>query len=167
MYTPPTGDIDPFDALRRSQLLAGFTDVGVRILAGAVARRSAGRGTYIFRSGEPSTGLLFIARGKVLLVAREGGAPLGELSEGETLAGFSLLGAGDHLVSALAVNDVELLELSIVAFRQVSREKPQAGAKLVMALASDLADRLRDARGPLREFLLWQVGRRQSEGPSR
>jgi CRP-like cAMP-binding protein len=164
---PPHVNVDAYEALRRAPLLRGFTEVGVRILAGVAVRRSVGRGTYVFRSGEPARALSLLARGSVQLLAREGGGPLGELGAGEALAGFSLLGGGEHLLSALATSDVELFEISVAAFRKLAQEKPQATLKLVLALASDLGERLQDARVPLREFLLWQIGRRQSEGGTR
>jgi CRP-like cAMP-binding protein len=169
VITPPRPEVslDAFDVLRRAPLLKSFTDVGVRILASAMERRSAGRGTYIFRGGEPSSALSIIARGTVQLFPREGGAPLGELGLGEALSGYALLGGGEHLVSCMASNDVELVELTIAAFRRLSKEKPQASLKLVLALAADLGERIQDARVPLREFLLWQLSRRQSEGGGR
>jgi CRP-like cAMP-binding protein len=164
----PQVDIDPIEALRRAPLFRGFTPVGLNILAAAMVRRSVGRDTYVFRSGEPASALSIVARGTVQLLPREGGASLGELGPGEALGGFSLLGsAGEHLVSALAANDVELLELTIPAFRKLQQDKPQAGLKLVLALGADLAERLQDAKVPLREFLLWQVSKRQAEGQGR
>src|SRR5262249_17819591 len=150
-----------FDALRRAPLLKSFTDVGVRILAGAMERRSVGRGTYVFRAGEPSSALSIVARGTVQLYPREGGAALGAPGFGEARSGYALLGGGEHLVSAMAANDVELVELTIANFRKLSKEKPQASLKLVLALASDLGERIQDARVPLREFILWQVSRQK------
>ena len=156
----PELQTDPFEALRRAPLLRGLTDVGVRILAQVAQRRAIGRGAYVFRSGEPASALLIIARGSVQLLPREGGAPIFEAGVGEALSGFALLGGGDHLLSALAGAEVELFEITIAAFRRLSQEKPQATMKLVLALAADLGARVQDARVPLREFLLWQLSRR-------
>lgn len=163
----PQADLDPVEALRRAPLFRGFTPVGLNILAQAMARRSVGSGTYVFRTGEPASALSIVARGTVQLLPREGGAPLGELGPGEALGGFSLLSTGEHLVSAMAASDVELLELSLPAFRKLQQDKPQAGLKLALALGADLAERLQDAKVPLREFLVWQVSRRQAEGQGR
>ena len=162
MSQPPRPELslDAFATLRAAPLLRGFTEVGVRILAAVAQRRTVGRGTYVFRSGEPASSLKFIARGMVQLVPREGGAPLGELGPGEALSGFSLLGGGEHLISALAATDVELLEITVAEFRKLALEKPQASLKLVLALATDLGERVQDARVPLREFLLWQLSKR-------
>ena len=160
-------EVDAFEALRRAPLLKDFTEVGVRILAAASRQRTVGRGTYAFRSGEPAAALSIIARGSLQLLAREGGAPLGELGVGEALGGFSLLGGGEHLLSAYAASDVELVELALPAFRRLQQDKPQASLKLLLALASDFAERLHDARIPLREFLLWQVSKKQAEGVGR
>ncbi len=159
--------MDRFTALRGSLLLREFSDVGVRILAEACEERVVGRGTYVFRAGEPSTALWFIGRGTVQMHAREGGQPLGDLKTGDTLGNFALLAEGEHLLSALAATDVELAVLERDAFEALRRQKPQASLKLMLALAQDLGDRLRDARGPLREFLAWQVSKRQAEGGGR
>lgn len=152
--------IDAFEVLRKTSLLRSFTEVGLRLIAGASQRRSVARGTYVFRSGEPGTALHVIARGQVQLLARDGGTPLTELGPGEALGGLALLAGGEHLVSALALSDVELVELSIPAFKKLGAAKPQTGMKLLTALATDLGERLVDAKVPLREFLLWQVSKR-------
>ena len=69
---------------------------------------------------------------------------------------------GEHLLSAMAVNDVELLELSRPAFEEIKKSHPRTALKLTIALAQDLAERLREAKSPLREFLVWQISKRQS-----
>lgn len=157
-------EIDPQQSLRKSLLLREFTDLGVRVLAGSTRQRSVGRGTYAFRGGEPSQALSFIVRGALQLLPREGGDPLGEVSAGDTLGGLSLLSGGEHLLSALARTDVELLELDRAAFAALQKSHPRTALKLTLSLARDLTERLRDARAPLREFLVWQIGKRQSEG---
>lgn len=156
--------MDRFATLRGSLLLREFSDVGVRILAEACEERSVGRGTYAFRAGEPSTALCFIGRGTLQLQVREGGQALGELKTGDTLGNFALLGGGDHVLSACAVTDVELAVLEREAFESLRKQKPQASLKLMLALAQDFGDRVRDAGGPLREFLAWQVSKRQADG---
>ena len=57
---------------------------------------------------------------------------------------------------------MELLELSRAAFDEMKRTYPRTALKLTMALAQDLAERLRAAKGPLREFLVWQFSKRQA-----
>jgi len=158
---PPTR-IDKAVALRASHLLSDFTDVGVKILAEIASQRSVGKGTYAFKAGEASATLSFVAKGTLQLVPRDGGAVLGEVVSGDTVGGLALLVDGEHVVSALAANDVELLELSRAAFDEMKRTHPRTALKLTMALAQDLAERLRDAKGPLREFLVWQISKRQA-----
>ena len=156
--------VDKHASLRAVGMLRDFTDVGIRILAEASQQRSVGRGTYAFRGGEPSDSLLFIAKGTLQLLPRDGGAPLGEVSTGDTMGGFSLLVGGEHLLSAMAETDVELLQLSSAAFGQLKTSHPRTALKLTISLAQDLAERLREAKGPLREFLVWQISKRQAEG---
>ena len=157
--------VDKHAALRASALLREVTDVGLRIIAEASQQKSVGRGTYAFRGGEPSDALYFVAKGRLQLLPRDGGAPLGELGAGDTLGGFSLLGVdGEHLLSAMADNDVELLQLTRAAFDQIRQKAPRTALKLTIALAQDLAERLKEAKAPLREFLVWQISKRQAEG---
>ena len=156
--------MDKSAALRAATLLGDFTDVGLKIIGDFAIPRSVGRGTYAFRAGEPSDTLAFIVRGTLQLVPREGGAPLGEVSAGDAVGGMALLVDGEHVLSGMAVNDVELLELSRTAFEEIKKTHPRTALKLTLALAQDLAERLREAKGPLREFLVWQVSKRPTEG---
>jgi CRP/FNR family transcriptional regulator, cyclic AMP receptor protein len=157
---PPTR-IDKPVALRASHLLRDFTDVGVKILAEIASQRSVGKGTYAFKAGESSTTLSFVVKGTLQLVPRDGGPVLGQVISGDTIGGMALLVDGEHVVSALAANDVELLELTRAAFDEMKRTHPRTALKLTMSLAQDLAERLRDAKGPLREFLVWQIDKQQ------
>jgi CRP-like cAMP-binding protein len=155
--------VERHDALRGSALLRDFSEVGLRILGEASQPRMVGRGAFAFRAGEPSAALVFVAHGTLHLVGREGGAPLAEAGPGDTLGGLALLVSGEHLVSALAATDVELLQLTREAFEELQRARPRTALKLTLALARDLTERLQEARGPLREFLVWQISKRQSE----
>jgi CRP-like cAMP-binding protein len=141
--------VDKAAALRAAPLLRSFTEAGIRILAATVDERSIGRGTYAFRAGEPSAGLAIIARGTLQLLPRDGGAPLGELGPGDSLGGLSLLSSG---------------ELSGERFEALALSKPGVHLKLTLALAHDVAERLREAKAPLREFLVWQISKRQVGG---
>jgi CRP-like cAMP-binding protein len=159
-WEPPHEDVDKNAALRNAGLLREFTDVGLRILAENAQQKTVGRGTYAFRGGDPSDSLFFVAKGTLQLTSRDGGAVLGEIGPGDTLGGFSLLAPGEHLLSAMASTDVELLELPKEAFERLKTTHPGAALKLTIALAQDLAERLRDAKAPLREFLVWQISKR-------
>lgn len=162
-WEAPPETVDKHASLRAVPLLREFTDVGIRILAEASQQKSVGRGTYAFRGGDPSDSLYFVAKGTLQLLPRDGGASLGEVMSGDTLGGFSLLVGGEHLLSALASTDVELLQLPRDAFEELKKSHPRTALKLTIALAQDLAERLREAKGPLREFLVWQISKRQSE----
>ena len=155
--------VDKSAALRASQLLSEFTDVGLNILGELATQRSVGKGLFAFRAGEPSEALSFVVKGTLQLVPRDSTAPLAEVGAGDTIGGMSLLVEGEHVVSALAASDVELLEISRPVFEGMKKTHPRTALKLTLALAQDLAERLRGAKAPLREFLVWQIGKRQTE----
>jgi len=160
MPQAPATRIDKPVALRAARLLRGFTDVGVKILAEVASQRSLGKGSYAFKAGEASATLTFVVKGTLQLQA-DGGAALGEVVSGDSVGGLALLVEGEHVVSAQAASDVELLEVTRAAFDEMKRTHPRTALKLTLALAQDLADRLREAKGPLREFLTWEAGKRQ------
>jgi CRP-like cAMP-binding protein len=164
MVTGPQAQIDKPTALRASHLLHEFTDVGLNILADLSQQRSVGRGTFAFRAGELSEALAFVVKGTLQLVPRDGGAALGEVTAGDAVGGMSLLVEGEHVLSAVAATDVELLQISREVFEEMKKTHPRTALKLTLALAQDLAERLRDAKGPLREFLIWQISKRQTDG---
>ena len=134
----------------------------MKILAEIVEQRSVGKGTYAFKAGEASEKLAFVAKGTLQLMPADGGAALGEVVSGDTVGGMALLVDGEHVVSALAASDVELLEINRAAFDEMKRTHPRTALKLTLALAHDLAERLGEAKGPLREFLVWQISKRQT-----
>jgi CRP-like cAMP-binding protein len=156
--------MDRSAVLRGAALLRDFTDVGLKILADSAVERSVGQGAYAFRAGQASDGLSFVARGTLQLVPTDGGTPIGEVTAGDCLGGLSLLVETDRVLSAVAVDDVELLELSREAFEEIKKAHPRTALKLTLCLAQDLAERLREAKGPLREFLAWEVAKQQPEG---
>ncbi|HWT86229.1 MAG TPA: Crp/Fnr family transcriptional regulator [Myxococcales bacterium] len=156
--------VDKAAALRGCHLLIDFTDVGLKILAELADQRSIGRGLFAFRAGDPSGAISFVAKGTLQLVPGDGGAALGEVVAGDTVGGMSLLVEGEHVLSAVAATDVELLQISRDVFEGMKKTHPRTALKLTLALAQDLAERLREAKGPLREFLVWQISKRQAEG---
>jgi CRP-like cAMP-binding protein len=160
----PPPQIDKPAALRGSHLLKDFTDVGLNVLAELAAHRSVAKGLFAFRAGEPSDALAFVAKGTLQLLPGEGGAALGEVVAGDTIGGMALLVEGEHVLSAVAGSDVELLQISRPVFEGMKKTHPRTALKLTLALAQDLAERLREAKGPLREFLVWQISKRQTEG---
>lgn len=155
--------VDKSAALRASHLLREFTDVGVNILGELATQRSVGKGLFAFRAGEPSEMLSFVVKGTLQLLPRDGTAPLGDVGAGDTIGGMSLLVEGEHVVSALAASEVELLDISRPVFEGMKKTHPRTALKLTLALAQDLAERLREAKAPLREFLIWQISKRQTE----
>lgn len=161
---PVPQQIDKSAALRESHLLREFTDVGLNILADLAAQRSVGRGVFAFRAGDSSDALAFVVKGTLQLVPRDGGAALAEVAAGDTIGGMSLLVEGEHVLSAVASTDVELLQISRAVFEGMKKTHPRTALKLTLALAQDLAERLREAKGPLREFLVWQISKQQPGG---
>src|SRR4051812_27670788 len=122
--------MDRSAVLRSAALLRDFTDVGLNILAEATVERTVGRGGDAFRAGERSEALAFVARGTLQLVPTDGGAPIGEVAASDSVGGLSLLvDGGERALSAVALDDVELVELSRGAFEEIKKAHPRTALK--------------------------------------
>ena len=120
----------------------------------------------MFRQGDDPKGEAFVVHAGVVEVRRwvgESEQAVARLGEGELFGELALFRHGPRTASAVAATDVELLELSRETFAELEKSHPRTALKLQISLAQDLAERLREAQGPLREFLIWQISKRQSD----
>ncbi|MBI5547216.1 MAG: cyclic nucleotide-binding domain-containing protein [Deltaproteobacteria bacterium] len=147
------------EMLKRCVLFKDFTPVGLDILARIAKPRIVLAGKPLFIEGSASETLVIVVEGRfqVLVKGTDGrDTPLASLGPGEHLGDLSLLAAGrkaTHLVTVVAEADSRVVELSQGDFLALSKEKPQACMKLVLALASEVGRKTADAREPLKLLL--------------
>lgn len=144
------------DTLRGSPLFKGFTDVGLRALAGIGVLRHFPRGTPLFVENMVGDSMLVIGLGTVRLSARGGSGedvPLGELGPGAHLGEVALLKEGARLCTAVAHSEVTAVELRAADFQRLMAIKPQACVKLLMRLVVQFGEKVRDNREVLRSML--------------
>jgi CRP/FNR family transcriptional regulator, cyclic AMP receptor protein len=144
------------DALKACPLFKGFTDTGLRILAGIAKPRAFPKGARLFAEDASGESLLIIEEGTVRLSARNAAGeelPLGEVGAGEPLGELTLVKPGPRLCSATALTDVRALEIRHADFQALMTQKPQACIKLLMGVINHFGQKVRDNREPLRSLV--------------
>lgn len=144
------------DALRTSLLFKGFTETGLQIFGGIANPRTFPRGTPLFVEGMMGDSLYVIALGQVRVSSKNAAGEdvaVGELGPGEHLGEMSLLGQGTRLCTATALSDVTALELRHADFQKLLAQKPQACLKLVLTLATGLAQKVRETAPTLKPLV--------------
>jgi CRP/FNR family transcriptional regulator, cyclic AMP receptor protein len=142
------------EALERSPLFKGFTEVGLRLFAAIAQEKSIPAGTPLFVENMVGESLFIVKTGTVRVTQRVEGAEreLGVLGPGEHLGELALLGKTVRLVTAVAATPCEVVELAGRDFLRLQPDKPQACLKLALAIAGDLAARVAETRGLLQRL---------------
>lgn len=144
------------EALRASPLFKEFTDTGLAIFATIATARSFPKGAVVFAEAMVAESMWIIAEGQVSLVAKTKSGTdvaLAEVGPGAFLGELSLLAPGQRLCSASALTPVKAFELRHTDFHKLLASKPQACAKLVMAIAGHLATKLGENRDALKSLV--------------
>ncbi len=140
------------EALQRSSLFREFTDTGLKIFAAIAQEKSLPAGSPLFAENMLGESLFIVKSGKVRVTQRQGGEEkeLAVLGAGEHLGELALLAKGVRLVSAVASEPCEVVEITQRDFFKLAPEKPQACLKLALAIAADVARQVGESREELR-----------------
>jgi CRP/FNR family transcriptional regulator, cyclic AMP receptor protein len=144
------------DSLKACPLFKGFTDTGLRILAGIARPRAFPRGAALFTENASGDSLFIIEDGTVRLSAHNSAGEdvvLGEVGAGEPLGELTLVKPGPRLCSATASSDVRAVEIRHADFQTLMGQKPQACIKLLMGIVNHFGQKVRDNREPLRSLV--------------
>ncbi|MEW6431978.1 MAG: cyclic nucleotide-binding domain-containing protein [Myxococcota bacterium] len=143
------------DALRACNLLQGFTDTGLGILAGICTSRSYPQGTPLFAENMVSDSLLVIAEGTVALSTKSerGELSLGELGPGDWLGELSLIQTGQRACTATATTAVSAFEIRQSDFQKLMASKPQACMKLLMAICTHFGQKVMANKDALKSLV--------------
>ncbi len=126
--------------LNSSPLCRGLTEPELDTILAIAEDRVVARGDTIFKQGDVSDGLFFIARGRVQIVIEA--QVLTVLGPGDVLGELSLFGGG-HRRSATAKAEGEVLVVWVPArpFRKLLEAWDLAALKIVCNLTEQLAER--------------------------
>jgi CRP-like cAMP-binding protein len=150
------------EALQGCALFKEFSETGIRIFAAIAVEKTVDAGAPLFAEGMAGEALFIIRSGQVRITQKDaaGERELALLGPGEHLGALGLLARSTRLVSAVAANQCEIVELTQRDFARLQPQKPQACLKLALAIAAELAGRVGENRELLKEMTL----RKPSEG---
>jgi CRP/FNR family cyclic AMP-dependent transcriptional regulator len=142
------------EALKQSSLFKEFTETGLKIFASIAVEKSIKAGTPLFVEAMEGESLFIVKSGTVRITQKGEKAEreLAVLGPGEHLGELALLAKSARLVSAVAVTDCEVVELTQRDFARLQPQKPQACLKLALAIAADLVARVAENRDLVREL---------------
>jgi len=146
--------VTALEALQHCALFKDFTETGLRIFAAMAVEKAVPAGSPLFVEAMAGESLFIVKRGTLRLSQRaeKGERELGQVGPGEHLGALALLAPSIRQVSAVAVEDCDVLELAQRDFVQLQPQKPQACLKLALAIAADVAARAGENRDLLREL---------------
>jgi NTE family protein len=129
--------------LRRYPLFARFGHEELEAVAAELEVCELAPEQALWREGEAAEGLVLLEQGALRIETTRGGA-LGRCEAPACFGAASLVGDGPRESSAYAADAARALVLSRTAFARLVEESPRAAARLVSAIAEDLARILRE-----------------------
>lgn len=134
-------------ALEETPFVADFSfsaDLAQRLAAEAKWKHCLA-GAILFREGERCDAFYIVHRGHLVLemcLPARGCTRILSLGPGEIVAWSALVGNGRMTATAIATEDVELIELSAAKILEKCDEDPRFGYVLMRRMATSLANRL-------------------------
>lgn len=133
--------MDAVAILGTQPLFEGLSPDALRAVATRVVPKRISRGANVFREGEACRGLYIVVRGRLMAYksspdGRE--QVLDSAGPGQSIAELPLLDGGPYPASARAVEDTEVLFLSIDDFQQLYRGNPDIADVIIRRLGERL-----------------------------
>ncbi len=149
-----TGSVGSVARLGDFEILAELDAAELDLLGHSLVRRDYAAGDAIIRDGTAADALYFLCEGSVdVCVGRVGeGSPmrLASIDAGNVFGELALLGGPPRTADVVAATPVTVLELKAADFASLSPGHPEIHAKLVIAVARSLSERLRRANAAIR-----------------
>ncbi len=96
------------------------------------------KGSIIFREGDQATEMYSVLKGRVSI--RKGDEDLGVVEEGKCLGEMSFLLSSPRIVTAVALDDTELLEISNENVNKLMNEYPEFAIEMLREMAQRLRE---------------------------
>lgn len=119
--------IEDMKLLNRVELLGSLGEEKLRLIAFGAERRGFKPGQLLFREDAPADGAYVIASGKVELTqrTRNGERSLAIVGTGTLLGELALISAVKRSMTAVAVDDVEVMRITRPLFHRMLAEYPE------------------------------------------
>lgn len=119
--------IEDMQLLSQVELLGSLGEEKLRLIAFGAERRQFGAGQVLFREDAPADGAYVIASGEVELKqqTKDGDKSLAVVGEGTLLGELALISAVNRSMTAIAVDDVEVMRINRPLFHRMLVEYPE------------------------------------------
>lgn len=116
----------------------------------SVVKKSYKPDQVIFKEGEPPNAIFIIARGAISIRKAQGQEyiEVAKVHSGEIIGEMSFFDRLPRSASAVAINDVDVLEISFESMEKIYASMPS----YMRAIVASLADRLRKANDTIRQL---------------
>ena len=143
--------------LKENEIFKSLNDREIALLATFIEERSYQAGTPLFYENMKSEAMYIIVSGRIKLSKM--------LSEGEERT-LTVLGAGDYFgenalleegprtVSAIVLQDANLLVLKRSSFQKLIEKEPKLAMKVILGMYQVLAERIRKASPKLQQIIM-------------
>jgi CRP-like cAMP-binding protein len=129
--------------LRRFPLFTSLDDEELEAVAARLEVRTLASDQLLWREGEEAGALVLLEQGVLRIESRRDGT-LGQCEAPACFGAASLVGNGRRESSASAASAGRALLLSRTSFDRLVEDAPRAAARLLSAIAADLARTLRE-----------------------
>ena len=125
------------ELLSKCALLRHMPAQAIEQLLPAVRTRQLAAGEMLFQAGDPGNALFIVAKGRVEIKA-ESGNSIARLGGGDAFGEMALLSSGARTATAIALGEVDLLEIDRTDFDRMLASDPQL-ARAAQRLSHDRA----------------------------
>jgi CRP-like cAMP-binding protein len=129
-------------AIKEVPLFHGMNTEQATRLAGVCRVKTMRSGERLFAERDPTDRLYVVLQGQVAISGGSSPAVIGTIHTGETCGEVALLSARPHSATAMAVNEIEVAELSQRDLEDLIRRRPDIGVIIYRNLAVGLGDKL-------------------------
>jgi CRP-like cAMP-binding protein len=148
--------------LKQVSLFAGLDDQTIEQLASISELRTFKAGQPVFTEGEADASLFIVISGVIKIdkqVNADQQQTLHQLKDGEFFGEVSFVRGGEHIASAQAVHDAEILLIRRTEFDKLAARNPAVGYRIMLRMAGQMATLLRNMDEKFVELVSYIYGR--------
>lgn len=146
----------PKEVLRKVVLFKYLSPSEMDSLESKLVQRHIAKGTVLFKEGSPGDELFLIIKGEmeVSIERNESKLVLAELGESSFVGEMSLITDRPRTATVTALSDSECYVLSKEEFQRLLVKEPQLSARMLLAMAEILCDRIQATNENLETYFL-------------
>lgn len=145
--------------LKDNVLFRDFSDTELTALAQCAEEKKLGAGTPLFLENMKGESMYIVSSGSIQLSKMLGEGEtqsLGTLGAGDYFGEMALIEDGARPVSAIVVQDAQILQIKRSAFEQLMEQDPKVAIKVFIGLYRSLSDRIKASSPRIQQLIMGQ-----------